>query len=103
MGIGTSKEFEGNDTDWTPELYLGSSLEKSINDRQDLYVRFILLPDVGNFGSYRSRVKAGWECALNQKKNFKLSLSLFDRYDSTPSGTDRHNDIDYWASLVWSF
>ena len=33
VGIGTSKEFEGSDTDWTPELYLGSSLEKSINDR----------------------------------------------------------------------
>lgn len=103
LGAGTSKELNGSDTEWKPELYLGTALEKSINDRQDFYVRAILMPDVSHFSSYRIRVKAGWECALNQKKNLKLSLSMFDRYDSTPSGSDRPNDIDYWASFVWSF
>ena len=102
VGVGSTKEFEGDDTDWTPELYLGSALEKSINDRQDVYVRYIFAPDIGDFGSFRFRLKAGWDFALNEEKNLKLSLSAFDRYDSTPSGTDRRNDIDYWASLVWS-
>ena len=103
VGIGSTKEFEGDDTDWKPELYFGSNLEKSINDRQNIYVRSILLPDLGDFTSFRLRVRAGWDVALNEKETWKLSISMFDRYDSTPSGSDRKNDIDYWASLIWTF
>ena len=66
-------------------------------------MRSIFLPDVGDFGSFRLRIKAGWDFALNKEETLKLSLSMFDRYDSTPSGSDRKNDVDYWASLVWDF
>jgi hypothetical protein len=59
--------------------------------------------DVDCVNSFRLRVKAGWDLALNAKETWKLSLSMFDRYDSTPSGSDRKNDIDYWASFAWSF
>lgn len=103
IGFGSTKEFEGNDTAWKPEVYLGANWEKKINDRQDLYVRSIFLPDIGDFTSFRLRLKAGWDCDLNEAKTWKVSVSIFDRYDSTPSGTDRKNDIDYWFSLAYSF
>jgi hypothetical protein len=103
VGVGTTKEFEGDDTDWKPELYLGTAWEREINDRQDVYVRAIFLPDFTDFSSFRLRIKAGWDFALNEAESWKLSLSMFDRYDSTPSGSDRKNDVDYWASLAYSF
>lgn len=90
-------------TEAVKEFWWTTTLEKAINDRQTLYDRWMFLPDIGDFGSFRFRIKAGWDLAINQEGTWKLSLSMFDRYDSTPSGTDRKNDLDYWASLSWSF
>lgn len=102
-GLGATKDFEGMNTDWKPELYLGAEWERRINDRQTVYVRSTFLPDFADFGSFLLRTKAGWDFSLNQAETWKLSLTIFDRYDSTPSGTDRKNNIDYWASLAYSF
>ena len=103
VGLGASKEMKGPNTEWTPELYLGSEVEKKIADRQRLYARSIFLPDIGDFGEFRFRIRAGWEIGLNKSETLKLNVSMFDRYDSTPSADERKNDIDYWASISWSF
>lgn len=103
IGLGTSKEFKGSDQAWKPEVFLGSLWEKTINERQKFYIRSVLYPDIGEVGDFRLNVKAGWECALNEQKDLKLSLSAFDRYDSTPSGGDGRNDVDYWTSIIWEF
>jgi hypothetical protein len=103
IGLGTSKEFKGSDQDWKPEAFLGSVWEKTINERQKFYIRSVIYPEIGEIGDFRLNVKAGWECALNEEKDLKLSLSAFDRYDSTPSGGDGRNDVDYWSSLIWEF
>ena len=103
VGLGTSKEFEGADTAWRPEGFLGSVWEKTITSRQDFYVRSVLFPDVGNAGEFRLNARAGWEYAMNDEKTVKLGLSAFDRYDSVADPGDQKNNIDYWASLIWDF
>jgi len=103
IGVGTSKEFQGADTVWRPEGFLGSVWEKTITSRQDFYVRSVLFPDFGNSGEFRLNARAGWEYAMNDEKTVKLGLSAFDRYDSLSDAGDRKNNIDYWASLIWDF
>ncbi len=103
VGVGTSKEFEGADSAWRPEGFLGSVWEKTLTPRQNFYVRSVLFPDVGNAGEFRLNARAGWEYAMNDQKSVKFSLSVFDRYDSLVDAGDQKNNIDYWASLIWSF
>lgn len=103
IGLGTSKEFAGTDQDWKPEAFLGGLWEKSLTDRQKCYIKGVYYPDVIETKSFRVNIKAGWEYTLSQEKDIKLSLSAFDRYDSTPSDGDRKNNIDYWASIIWGF
>jgi hypothetical protein len=103
IGLGTSKEFAGTDQNWKPEAFLGGLWEKNIADRQKCYIKGVYYPDVNETKSFRVNVKAGWEYTLSREKDIKLSLSAFDRYDSTPSEDDLKNNIDYWASVVWGF
>jgi hypothetical protein len=103
IGVGASKEFQGADTAWRPEGFLGSVWEKTITSRQNFYVRSVLFPNVGDAGEFRLNARAGWEYAMNDQKTVKLGLSAFDRYDSLADPGDQKNNIDYWASLIWDF
>jgi len=103
FGLGTSREFEGADQDWKPEAFIGGDWEKKIADRQKCYIRAVYYPEAGEPSSFRMNTKAGWEIKLSDRRDFRLSISAFDRYDSTPSGDDRRNNIDYWMSFIWGF
>ena len=95
--------MSGTDTDWKPEVFLGSAWEKTITCRQSFYIKSVIYPDIADAGEFRLNARAGWEYALNEEKTFKLSLSAFDRYDSSASPEDQKNNLDYWASLIWAF
>lgn len=102
-GMGASREIEGNDRDWKPEVFLGSLWERKLSERQNFSIRTVVYPDVSQSESYRVNMRAKWECKLSDERDIKLSLSAFDRYDSTPNAGQRKNNVDYWASLVWGF
>lgn len=103
IGLGTSKEMRGMNDHWRPEAFIGSLVEKQLTCRQSCYIKSIYYPDVTNTDDFRINVRAGWDYALSQERDVKLSLSAFNRYDSAAAAGDRKNNIDYWASLIWAF
>ena len=103
IGFGTSRELAGPNQVWRPEAFIGVAWEKDITDEQKCYIKAMCYPDVRAPESFRFLVRAGWECALTEEEDLFLSLSAFNRYDSTPGGDSVKNNLDYWASLIWGF
>lgn len=101
-GPSVSHEFRGPTTDWAPELTAGLQLDHKLNDRQKLYFQVDYFPDVRDFHEYRVNTQASWEIVIDEVNNLSLKLSAISRYDTTPEG-DSPDDLDYAATLLWSF
>lgn len=101
-GPSVSHEFRGPTTDWVPELATGVQLDHKLTDRQKLYFQFDYFPDVRDFNEYRMNTQASWEIVLDEVNNLSLKLSAISRYDTTPDG-ESPDDLDYAATLLWSF
>ncbi len=101
-GPSVSHEFRGPTTDWVPELTAGLQVDHKLSERQKLYFQFDYFPDVRDFNEYRMNTQASWEIVLDAVNNLSLKLSAISRYDTTPDG-DSPDDLDYAATLLWSF
>lgn len=99
---GWSREIGGPDEDYVPEVVFGLEFERQLSERQRLTATADYAPDVTDFGDFRLNAKAGWEVLLDEQKNLRFKLSVVDRHDSTPHGA-KPNDVDYSATLLWSF
>jgi hypothetical protein len=102
FGAGTSKDFRGPNTDFVPELVFGMEGEHKLSKKQKLTGSVEYRPDVGDFNNWRVVSKAGWEILLDEDMHLSLKFGLLDRYDSN-SGTKKPNDLDYYATILWSF
>lgn len=102
MGVGGSHEIGGPDDSWVPEMVFGLDYEQQLTDRQKLTASADYTPDVTNFADFRLKSKVGWEILLDEDMNLSMRLSILDRYDSTPNGTEP-NDLDYTLTLLWNF
>jgi hypothetical protein len=103
FGLGASKKFHGPDTDWKPEILLGTDFEFQVTKRQKLKATVDYYPELTDFSSYRVNTRASWEVLIDEEANLSLVASAFDRYDSTPSPGDSANELDYWLTIQWSF
>ena len=102
LGGGFSHEIGGPDDSYVPEAAFGLDLERQLTKRQKLAASVDYSPNVTNFNDCRINTKIGWKLLLDEKTNLSLKLSALDRYDSTPNGAKPH-DLDYSATLLWSF
>jgi putative salt-induced outer membrane protein YdiY len=102
LGAGFSREIGGPENRFVPELNLGLDFEHKLSERQKFTTTIDVFPDLGEFGEFRSNIKAAWECLIDPVHNLSLQIGVLDRYDSTPEGANR-NDIDYFGLLVWKF
>ncbi len=102
LGAGCSHEIGSPDDAWVPELALGLDWEHKLSDRQKLTASVDYTPDVTQLVDFRLKSKAGWEVLLDEEMNLSLRVSVLDRYDSTPNGSEP-NDLDYTITLLWSF
>ena len=59
-------------------------------------------PDVTQFTDFRLNSQANWQVLLDEALNVSLKFGVLDRYDST-SGDAEPNDLDYSATVLWSF
>jgi hypothetical protein len=103
FGLGASKKFHGPDTDWKPEILLGTDFDFQVTKRQKLKATVDYYPELTDFSSYRVNTRASWEVLIDEEANLSLVASAFDRYDSTPSPGDSANELDYWLTIQWSF
>jgi putative salt-induced outer membrane protein YdiY len=102
-GPSVSHEFRGPDREWVPEIATGLQLDHKLSERQKLYVQIDYFPDVRDFNEYRINTQASWEIVLDAVNNLSLKLSAISRYDTSPDDGQGPDDLDYAATLLWSF
>ncbi|MCA9278974.1 MAG: DUF481 domain-containing protein [Phycisphaeraceae bacterium] len=102
-GLGLSKEFGGEDDDWTPEALLGADLEHKIDDRSKVTASVDLYPSLDDAGEMRAIAKAAYEYVLSEESNMIFKAGVEDRYDSSPGDGQNRNDFTYFATVGWTF
>lgn len=102
VGPGASREFGGPNDSWVPELVFNLQAEHAIGKRHKLTLQVDYFPDPSQWSTYRLNSQASWAIVLDEVRNLSLKLSAIDRYSSN-SGTAKPNDLDYAATLLWSF
>lgn len=100
VGAGASREIGGPDDDWVPEAIFGLDLNQRIAEKQKLYTKLDYFPQLDGFSEFRLVSDVGWEIELVQPSNMSLKLSMTDRFDSTPNGSDPRL-LNYSALLLW--
>jgi putative salt-induced outer membrane protein YdiY len=99
LGAGAEREFGGVENDWKPESLVGLEFTQRVTKTQKYYAKVEYFPEWDPFGEYRLVADTGWEIALSEPSNLSLKLSVTERYDSTPDGTDP-NLLNYSVLLL---
>jgi putative salt-induced outer membrane protein YdiY len=100
VGAGAEREFGGDDNTWVPESLAGAEYAQRISKTEKLYAKIEYFPQWEPFGEFRAVADAGWEIELVQPSNLSLKLSVSDRYDSTPDGTNPQL-LNYSVLMLW--
>lgn len=103
VGLGVSTEFESPNEEVVYEAVYGLDYERKVTARQRLAASVEYYPELEEFGNYRLNFKASWAVNIDREGSLSLKLSVTDRYDSTPNPGVLPNDLDYAATLLWSF
>lgn len=102
IGPGASREFGGLSNDWTPELVFNLQFEHQLSTRQKISLQTDYFPDPSQWTEFRLNNQASWAFVIDEERNLSLKLSVVDRYASQ-SAPKKPNDLDYAATLLWSF
>lgn len=103
VGVGFSREFGGADDDIVPEGLLGLDFSHKLSERQKVSASATYYPDLEDLEEFRLIATANWEVLIDPEANLSLKVGVEDRYDSTPGEGFEHNDLSYFAMLVWAF
>jgi putative salt-induced outer membrane protein YdiY len=101
-GPGFSHEIGGPDDSVVPEAVFGLAYEHKITARTKISASTDYYPDVSDVSEFRLNSQINWEMVLDEALHLSLKLGAMDRYDSTPNGAEA-NDLDYSATILWSF
>jgi putative salt-induced outer membrane protein YdiY len=102
-GAGLTREFGGDRTRIIPEALLGADLEHKLTERQKVTATVDFFPALDHIGEYRLNARAAWEILIDPEVNLSLKIGVEDRYNSRPGEGFKHNDLDYFALVAWSF
>ena len=103
VGAGVSTELDSEQERPVSEAVFGMDYERRVTSRQRLGGSVDYFPSWEDFTNYRVNIEAGWQVDIDQEGSLSLKLSMIDRYDSTPGDLIEPNDLDYAATLLWSF
>ncbi|MDZ4821010.1 MAG: DUF481 domain-containing protein [Planctomycetota bacterium] len=101
-GPGVSREIDGPNDDYLPELNFGLAFEHRFSERQKVTLEVDHIPTVDDFTQYRINTRANWEMLVDAERNISLKVGIINRYDSTPEGAP-YNNLDYKTMVVWAF
>ncbi|NND98298.1 MAG: DUF481 domain-containing protein [Pirellulaceae bacterium] len=103
FGAGASKEIGAPDDDWTPEAVFGLEAEHQLNKYNKLRAKVDYFPNWTDFADFRLVTDVAWEILLNDADSLSLKVAATDRYDSTPQGGAKENDLYYSLLLLVKF
>lgn len=104
-GVGAVRRIgrDGAASDWVPEALLGTDYTWRIDDRQSLVGTVDYYPRIDNWEQFRVRARVAYQIILDKATGTTLRLGVQDRYDSNPGGTAKRNDLNYYATLGFTF
>lgn len=103
FGFGVANESGGPEDGWAPEGHVGGDFEYQITKRTRFLASADYYPDVSDFGHYRVRGRAAFECLVDPELNLSIRAGVLDRYDSRPGAGFKKNDVNYFVTLLFRF
>jgi putative salt-induced outer membrane protein YdiY len=101
-GIGGSYEFDSIN-EVVPEALFGLEWVYNINERQKLTSYVTVYPDLDEFGESRTLAGSAWSIKIDEADGLSLKLGIDNEYESRTEGTSKHNDVKYYAAVVFDF
>lgn len=102
-GLGGTYEQGGSNEEFTPEGLLGVDVSHQLTERSKITATAEYYPSFDDLADFRLIGRAAYEVLVDPELNLTLRLGVENRYDSDPGAGFKRNDIDYFATLVWSF
>ena len=104
-GAGAVRQIgrDGTESRWVPEALFGTDFTWRLDDRQSIVGSVDYYPRIDNWSQFRVRARVAYQIVLDKATCTTLKLGVQDRYDSNPGGTARRNDLNYYATLGFTF
>jgi len=105
VGAGAVRRIgrDGAMSEWTPEALLGTDFTYRMDDRQSFIASVDYYPRIDNFEQFRVRARAAYQIILHRPTCTTLRIGVQDRYDSNPGGNAKRNDLNYYATLGFTY
>jgi len=100
-GLGISKEFGGENDDWTPEALFGIESLWSLSKHHSIEFTNTLYPNLNELGEFRNLTELNWKIGLADINNMSLKVGLVNDYDSLADGDSQENDFQYRLLLAF--
>ncbi|WP_236610501.1 MULTISPECIES: YdiY family protein [Cycloclasticus] len=100
-GLGVSKEFSGDNDDWTPEALLGLESFWAISKHHSVEFKNSLYPNLDKLGEFRNLTELNWKIGLADINNLNLKVGFVNDYDSLANGESQENDFQYRLLLAF--
>lgn len=103
LGFGGSQTYGDDDEDFRPEAVAGLDYTFQIKENQKFTAGTELLLDVTDSEYWRTNSYARYEIVLDEASGLNLKTGVTHQYDSQPGGDARKSDLQYFATLGWTF
>lgn len=94
---------DGATSEWVPEALLGTDFTWRMDERQSIVGSADYYPRIDDFGQFRVRARVAYQILLDKATCTTLRLGVQDRYDSNPGGTAKRNDLNYYATIGFTY
>ena len=104
-GVGAVRRIgrDGTASEWVPEALLGTDFTWRLDERQAIVATADYYPRINDWTQYRVRARVAYQIVLDKATGTTLRLGVQDRFDSNPGGTAKRNDLNYYATLGFTF
>lgn len=103
LGFGGSQTFGDEDEDFRPEAVAGVDYTFRIKDGQKFTAGTEFLFDVSDTDAWRNNSYAQYEAVIDAESGMNFKTGVTNRYDSEPGEDTKKNDLEYFATLGWTF
>ena len=103
LGLGVSKEWGSEDDDWTPEALWGVRAAWQLAPKHGLTFETTGYPALDDSGKYRQLSTLDWVITIDADAGLDLKLGLEHEYQAVVDDDRKHNDLLYYAALVFNF
>ncbi len=103
LGAGGNYEFDAIN-EFTPEALLGLEYNWYIKKGQTFSAYTTFYPALDPFfGEFRNISGLAYILEIDRNAGLSLKLGIENEYESEVESGEKHNDLKYFASLVWGF